>query len=93
MVNITMSTMRDISRGMGSIIDRGVLSFGLLGEAIPQGRCAVLRQVAFDATLFEDVKHLYSTWLPESGGDLSEEGLTSKEGDTPSAFSPGRRSL
>ncbi len=56
MVNITMSTMRDISRGMGSIIDRGVLSFGLLEETIPQGRCAVLRQIGFDEILFADVK-------------------------------------
>ncbi|AUX44198.1 AraC family transcriptional regulator [Sorangium cellulosum] len=41
--------------------------FGVVDRTIPGGRCAVLRHIGGDDTLFHAVKHLYATWLPASG--------------------------
>jgi AraC family transcriptional regulator len=48
---------------------RGVTEnpFGVVEKTIPGGRCAVLRLVGSDDTLFAAVKYLYWTWLPASG--------------------------
>ena len=40
---------------------------GVVQRAIPAGRCALLRHVGSEASLFGAVKYLYATWLPESG--------------------------
>ncbi|WP_437963474.1 AraC family transcriptional regulator [Sorangium sp. So ce260] len=41
--------------------------FGVVEKTIPGGRCAVLRHVGGDDTLFEAVRGLYAAWLPASG--------------------------
>lgn len=46
--------------------------FGIVGSAIPGGRCAVLRHVGSDDTLGETVRFLYSSWLPASGEELRD---------------------
>ncbi|WP_437604880.1 AraC family transcriptional regulator [Sorangium sp. So ce834] len=40
---------------------------GVVAKTIPGGRCAVLRHIGGDDTLFHAVRHLYATWLPASG--------------------------
>lgn len=46
--------------------------FGVVEKTIPGGRCAVLRHVGCDDTLYEAVKALYATWLPASGEELRD---------------------
>ncbi|WP_433934871.1 GyrI-like domain-containing protein [Sorangium cellulosum] len=46
--------------------------FGVVEKAIPGGRCAVLRHVGCDDTLYEAAKYLYATWLPASGEELRD---------------------
>ncbi|WP_437289787.1 AraC family transcriptional regulator [Sorangium sp. So ce406] len=46
--------------------------FGVVEKAIPGGRCAVLRHVGCDDTLYGAVKYLYATWLPASGEELRD---------------------
>lgn len=40
---------------------------GIVGKTIPAGRCAVLRHIGSDDTLYQSVSWLYSEWLPQSG--------------------------
>lgn len=40
---------------------------GVVEKTIPGGRCAVLRHIGGDDTLFQAARHLYATWLPASG--------------------------
>lgn len=40
---------------------------GIVNKVIPGGRCATLRHVGTDDTLFQTVGFLYRTWLPQSG--------------------------
>ncbi|WP_437668778.1 AraC family transcriptional regulator [Sorangium sp. So ce131] len=40
---------------------------GVVEKTIPGGRCAVLRHIGGDDTLFHAVRYLYATWLPASG--------------------------
>ncbi|WP_437758112.1 AraC family transcriptional regulator [Sorangium sp. So ce1389] len=55
-------------------IDRPVSEnpFGVVEKTIPGGRCAVLRHIGGDDTLFHAVKYLYATWLPASGEELRD---------------------
>lgn len=46
--------------------------FGVVGKAIPGGRCAVLRHVGSDDTLADTVRYLYAEWLPQSGEELRD---------------------
>ncbi|WP_437328553.1 AraC family transcriptional regulator [Sorangium sp. So ce381] len=45
---------------------------GVVEKAIPGGRCAVLRHVGCDDTLYVAVRYLYATWLPMSGEELRD---------------------
>ncbi|MGC4090543.1 MAG: AraC family transcriptional regulator [Polyangiaceae bacterium] len=40
---------------------------GVVEKVIPAGRCAVLRHVGSEESLFAAVHYLYATWLPGSG--------------------------
>ncbi len=50
-------------------IDRAVADndAGIVEATIPAGRCATLRHVGSEDTLFQAVGYLYATWLPGSG--------------------------
>jgi AraC family transcriptional regulator len=45
---------------------------GVVASEIPGGRCAVLRHVGPDATMFQAVNFLYAEWLPQSGETLRD---------------------
>ena len=42
-------------------------SAGVVGKAIPAGRCAVLRHIGSDDGLGDAISYLYADWLPRSG--------------------------
>ncbi len=45
---------------------------GIVAKEIAAGRCAVLRHVGSDAGLDNAARHLYATWLPNSGETLRD---------------------
>lgn len=45
---------------------------GIVTKIIPGGRCATLRHVGTDDTLFQAVAFIYRTWLPQSGAVLRD---------------------
>jgi AraC family transcriptional regulator len=45
---------------------------GVVASEIPGGRCAVLRHVGTDASMFQAVNFLYAEWLPQSGESLRD---------------------
>ena len=45
---------------------------GIITKIIPGGRCATLRHVGSDDTLFQAVNFMYQTWLPQSGAQLRD---------------------
>ena len=47
-------------------------SDGIVTKTIPGGRCAKLRHVGTDDTLFQAVEFMYRTWLPQSGATPRE---------------------
>ncbi|MBP9086051.1 MAG: GyrI-like domain-containing protein [Kofleriaceae bacterium] len=47
-------------------------SDGIITKIIPGGRCATLRHVGSDDTLFQAVNFMYQTWLPQSGAQLRD---------------------
>lgn len=46
--------------------------FGIVGKAIPGGRCAVLRHTGSSETLGEALQFLCTVWLPQSGEELRD---------------------
>ena len=47
-------------------------AYGVVQQAIPAGRCAVLRHVGSDDTIGDTVMHLYANWLPHSGEETRD---------------------
>jgi AraC family transcriptional regulator len=45
---------------------------GITNQAIPAGRCAVLRHIGNDDTLGQSVTYLYNQWLADSGEQLRD---------------------
>ena len=47
-------------------------AFGVIGNTIPAGRCAVLRHIGSDESLGASIRWLYGTWLPQSAEVLRD---------------------
>ncbi len=47
-------------------------SDGIITKIFPGGRCATVRHVGSDDTLFQAVNFMYQTWLPQSGAELRD---------------------
>ena len=60
--------------GLCAAYDGNVMpnAYGIAASSIPMGRCAVVRHIGPDETLAEDVRYLYTEWLPQSGETLRE---------------------